>query len=409
MLCRRHALARDDWSSGRVFPDRLTTTAHRQYRGFAERMLDVYRRGTGQPRRTLHQGVRAVLGNDLQCPSRRIDAFCKLLDDASRYRCCSAGEAVKLRQSVFRASARLHPLVETSAAPQQHTRQSATQAMARKLGRSWREIESDLFADVPEYHRLEAFDGYEDGAALLSRYNIAQQQAVLFDAVSMTIEAGRDFKTILRHGRLAGLMHEISRQADGRYRFRFEGPAAVLRRTARYGAAMARFLPALVACRDWTMTAEVKRRNGPRLCLELSSKDGLKSALPPPEEFDSSVEVRFAADWNAARPGGWTMHREADVLYRGQRTFVPDFAFRHESGARVLLEIVGFWTPEYLRAKRETLRMFRESPILLAVAERNCVGLGDAAVDAIVYRSRLNVEEVVLKLEEMRLAAKCTL
>jgi predicted nuclease of restriction endonuclease-like RecB superfamily len=369
-------------------------------------MLDVYRRGTGQPRRKLHQGVRAVLGNDRQCPSRRIDAFCKLLDDVSRYRCCSAGEAARLRQFVFRASAPLHPLVEASATPQLHTRQSATQAIARDLGQSWREIESDLFADIPEFHRLEAFDGYKDGAALLSRYNVAQQQAVLFDAVSMTIVAGRDFKTILRHARLAGLMHEISRQSSGVYRFGFEGPAAVLRRTARYGAAMARFLPALVACRDWTMTAEVMRRRGPRLRLALSSKDGLKSALPPPEEFDSSVEARFAADWNAARPGGWTMDREGDVLHRGQKTFVPDFSFRHESGAWALLEIVGFWTPEYLRAKRETLRLFADVPILLAVAERNCVGLGDAAADAVVYRSRLKVEEVVLRLEGLRTGAK---
>jgi predicted nuclease of restriction endonuclease-like RecB superfamily len=132
----------------------------------------------------------------------------------------------------------------------------------------------------------------------------------------------------------------------------------------------------------------------------------LKSALPPPEEFDSSIEARFAADWNAARPGGWTMHREGDVLYRGQRTFVPDFAFQHESGARALLEIVGFWTPEYLRAKRETLRMFADVPILLAVAVRNCVGLRDAVADAVVYRSRLNVEDVVLRLEELRGRAK---
>jgi predicted nuclease of restriction endonuclease-like RecB superfamily len=100
------------------------------------------------------------------------------------------------------------------------------------------------------------------------------------------------------------------------------------------------------------------------------------------------------------------MDREGDVLHRGQKTFVPDFSFRHESGAWALLEIVGFWTPEYLRAKRETLRLFADVPILLAVAERNCVGLGDAAADAVVYRSRLKVEEVVLRLEGLRTGAK---
>jgi predicted nuclease of restriction endonuclease-like RecB superfamily len=172
---------------------------------------------------------------------------------------------------------------------------------------------------------------------------------------------------------------------------------------------MARFLAALVACRDWALTAQIRRRSARILQLELSSHDGLKSSLPPPAEFDSSVEAGFAADWDTAAPNGWSLIREGAVLHSGQRTFVPDFAFQHENGTRALLEIVGFWTPEYLRAKRETLRLFADVPILLAVAARNCVGLGDAAVDAIVYRSRLKVDEVVLRLEEMRERKMCTL
>jgi len=136
--------------------------------------------------------------------------------------------------------------------------------------------------------------------------------------------------------------------------------------------------------------------------MELSSEDGLRSILPSPEEFDSSVEAGFAADWDAERPDGWKLIREGDVLHRGQKTFVPDFTFQHATGARVLLEIVGFWTQEYLHAKRETLRLFTNTPILLAVAERNYVALGEAAADAIVYRSRLKVADVVAQLEQIR-------
>ena len=65
----------------------------------------------------------------------------------------------------------------------------------------------------------------------------------------MTVWASDDFKTILRYAKLARLMHTIVRTGEGRYRFRFDGPASVLRHTRRYGAAMARFLPALIACR----------------------------------------------------------------------------------------------------------------------------------------------------------------
>jgi hypothetical protein len=363
-------------------------------------MLDVYRLGIGQPRRTLHAAVRAVLGNDRQCPPRRVDAFCKLLDDVSTYGRSGAVEAAALRRDVFRAAGGLHPLREEVAERAGgKRRETVTGVIARQLGRPWVEIERDLFADVFECHRLEAFGGYADGAALLSRYNVAQQQAALFDAVSMTVRAGKDFKTILQYARLAGLMHTLSRRVDCDFEFRFDGPASTLRRTARYGAALARFLPALIACRDWTLTAAIRRRTR-RLRLELSSRDGLKSTLPPPEEFDSSVERRFAMSWGEAPRDGWTLIREGEVLVHLQTTFVPDFVFRHDSGRRVLLEIVGFWTPEYLRGKRERLHTFADAEILLAVAARNAVGLGDLAADAIVYRTALRVEDVLQRLQQ---------
>jgi hypothetical protein len=68
-----------------------------------------------------------------------------------------------------------------------------------------------LYADVMQFQPLREFVGYPDGAALLSRYNVAQVQAALYRAVSMTVEATDDFKTILRYAKLARLMHEIKR------------------------------------------------------------------------------------------------------------------------------------------------------------------------------------------------------
>jgi len=38
---------------------------------------------------------------------------------------------------------------------------------------------------------------------------------------------------------------------SGQYLFRFDGPASVLRKTRRYGVAMAKFLPALIDFRGW--------------------------------------------------------------------------------------------------------------------------------------------------------------
>jgi len=54
---------------------------------------------------------------------------------------------------------------------------------------------------------------------------------------------------------------------------------------------------------------------------------------------------------------GWQLIREGEILYHHQKTFVPDFTFRHEDGTEVLLEIVGFRTPEYPAHKREEKNM----------------------------------------------------
>ena len=264
----------------------------------------------------------------------------------------------------------------------------------------WREVDNRLFADVREEQRLLHFEGYADGLALLARYNVAQAQVVLFDAFWMNIDAGADFKTILRHAKLARLMHTIEHITPGRYQIRLDGPAAGLRRTRRYGSAMASFLPALIACRDWRLQACILRQ-GRTLQFHLTSDDGLSSHLPPPAAFDSGVEAAFAADWGHEPRDGWRLERETEILHLGQRAFLPDFVLRHVDGRRVLLEIVGFWTPEYLGAKLETLRRFAHQSILLAVPERHRDTLSALPHDLIAFKTRLSADMVLARLQTL--------
>ncbi|HEX5445283.1 MAG TPA: DUF790 family protein, partial [Pirellulales bacterium] len=367
MLTRELAIA--DYDGGRVLPDRLTRRRDAAYLGYAERMLHTYRNGLGRTRRELHHDVQAVFADESHCPLRRIEAFCKLLDDAAEFDRDRRGHARELRRQVFRLAGPLHPLVGAVDRLFEHQETEAKRHIAKQLRRSWDEIDAGLFADVIEFHRLRKFEGYADGAALLARYNVAQTQAALFDATEMTVWATGDFKAILRYAKLARLMHTLRRTDDG-YVIRFDGPASVLRETRRYGAAMARFLPALVACRGWRMHAVVRSKfRGWLSRLELSPADGLSSHLPPPDEFDSDLEAAFAEKWGDQPRDGWTLLREAEVLHAGQHVFVPDFVFQHADGRRVMLEIVGFWTPEYLQAKLETLARFADRPVLLAVAD----------------------------------------
>ncbi len=401
MLTKELAIAEYDFHKGRLVPDRLSRVSHRQYLRYAERMLQIYRNGAGWTRRALHRAVHDVLTYEPDCPSRRIDAFCKLLDDASEFDKDRRGEAAKLRRRVFRLAAQKHPLVSRADGLFETDEETVKADIARELGRSWEEIDGNLFSDVIEFHRLKRFDGFANAAALLARYNVAQVQAALFGAESMTVWASTDFKTILRYAKLARLMHTIARTGEGGYRIRFDGPASVLRGTRRYGVAMARFLPALIACRDWRMHAVVRGRFAWKLSLDLSSKDGLTSYLPRPDEFDSSVEESLANKWGADPRDGWRLEREGEILHRGQKAFVPDFVFRHDDGRSVLMEIVGYWTPEYLAAKLKTLGEFREHKILLAVAESLVDRLPASLPNAITFKTSLKISAVLQALHDL--------
>jgi predicted nuclease of restriction endonuclease-like RecB superfamily len=396
MLTRELAIA--DYDNGRLIPDRLGRQRHAHYGVLADRVLEVYRTGIGQTRRELHQAVHAAFAAEEDCPSRRIDAFCKLLDDVSTFAQGRPGEAAALRREVFHRAAALHPLVRSADRSFPHEESAVKTSIAAELGRAWEAIDAELFADVPECHRLESFAGYPSGDALLARYNVAQVQVALYRATELVVWASEDFKTILRYAKLAGLMHTIRRHGEASYEIRLDGPASVLHATRRYGIAFARFLPALIACRGWRLHAVLQtRRPGWLLSLDLTGDDGLSSHLPAPAEFDSRVEARFTRRWGVKREG-WSLDREGAILHHEQKVFVPDFVLRHDDGRTALLEIIGFWTPEYLAAKFRTLRLFADQPILVAVARPAQRHLADLPPLAIAYKTVLRPEQVLERL-----------
>jgi len=390
-----------DFRSGRAFPDRLNQKTHKHYVDYAQRMLQIYRKGVGQHRRRLHQKIEALFTDEPDCPVRRIRAFCKLLDEKSRFQNDPDGAAAKLRLELFSAAADFHPLVKQPDRLFEHGEQKMKARLAARLETAWDQIEKSLYADVIAFQRLEKFDGYPDAPAFLSRYNVAQLQASLYRAQSITVTAGAQFKTILRYARLARLLHTIERLGPSRYKIVFSGPASVLHQTRRYGVNFAKFLPALLACKAWKMNALVQTPWKGTATLQLSDTEGFSSHLPAPDEFDSATEESLAEKFGEKR-NGWHLFRENTILHHRQKTFIPDFTFRHEDGAEVLLEIVGFWTPEYLAQKRETLRLFKHHEILLAIPEKSLRPDANIGKNVLVYKTTLKLKPLTEALERIR-------
>ena len=89
---------------------------------------------------------------------------------------------------------------------------------------------------------------------------------------------------------------------------------------------------------------------------------------------------------------------EDDVFDLGAEVMLPDFAIEHPDGRRAVLEIIGFWTPEYLEKKLEKLRAVDATNLLVAVSENlDCSSEDIALADDRVlwFKTGIHVYDVV--------------
>jgi hypothetical protein len=160
--------------------------------------------------------------------------------------------------------------------------------------------------------------------------------------------------------------------ADG-YEAILDGPASLFSQSRKYGIRMANFLPALPLCDRWEMEAEILAEESDSmsttLTFELDETEGLSSHYTARADFDSDVERTLARKWDRANTQ-WELVHEDDVLDLGAEVMIPDFALEHPDGRRAILEIVGFWTPEYLDEKLTKIRSADLDHLLVAVSER---------------------------------------
>ena len=335
------------------------------------------------------------------CDGRRIASFCKLLDDAGEFADDSRGAAAELRLRVFTLAARYHPLVESADRIFERPEAEVKNLIAAELSRPWAEIEKALYVDVIDFQPLLSFAGYPDAAALLSRYNVAQLQACLFKAQSMTVFARRDFKSILRYAKLARLLLDIRRIDATEYRIDFTGPASCSTKRADTASTSPASFPRCWRARIGTFAPNFARRGVRGRSWPCPARTATRAIW----RRKTSLTLRssnYSPRSSAPSRKGARLEREAEILHQKQITFVPDFAFRHQEGRQVLMEIVGFWTPEYLRKKRETLRQFHQHKILLAVAERSIREGAAIPPDVIVYKTTLKVEAVLELLRQVK-------
>ena len=81
------------------------------------------------------------------------------------------------------------------------------------------------------------------------------------------------------------------------------------------------------------------------------------------------LEASFAKRWLKTKTE-WILEREVELIPIPGSVIIPDFRLIHPDGRDFLLEIVGYWRPEYLRKKFAQASRAEGSNLILAISER---------------------------------------
>jgi uncharacterized protein len=357
---------------GQIRPAFLNPESPR-YRHAASDLFRIFCRHVGSSRGELEDAIENYSAS--RTDYRVVRGLAKVLMNYTEFE-LRRTDATTLRSAVFLRVGRNWPITRRKAAPNELDRQTILDEIAGDVGLSTTQIEEKLYADLPGQQRLIRFAAVCDPEAIIARYNLELARGLLYWAERLVIEIEDSYQDVIRYIKLCRLMHNISRREPG-YRIELDGPLSLLHVTKRYGLKMAVFLPALPLCRTWRMEAVIVR-NGERFIYSLDDRSGLVSHFRRFPLFDSKLEGDFAADFEKTFQQSshswvhrWSLARADAVIPVGSNEImIPDFTLRNQKGLEVYLEIVGFWTPEYLNKKIAKVRRANLSNLILAVSKQ---------------------------------------
>ncbi|BBD61348.1 hypothetical protein NIES2109_41760 [Nostoc sp. HK-01] len=272
-------------------------------------------------------------------------------------------------------------------AAQSVARQDSTQATLNKIADELsqelerevllEQVRTGLYADLSENKILTQFDT-PSAVDILNRYNLSQVQGIFYKASQLVLNAHRnvpgEYKLLFRYLKLFQLMAYIEGDADHGFTITVDGPTSLFNPSTRYGLAIAKLIPALLHVTKWSLSATLQTRDAYTDTWKigrftLNSECGLVSHYSKGKPYDSMLEASFADKWDALKTD-WVLEREVDLIPIPGSVMIPDFRLVHPNGREFLLEIVGYWRPEYLQKKFSQVRRAGCDNLILAISER---------------------------------------
>lgn len=341
-----------NWRRGdKIFP-RLIKTNNEGYLRDAEILIEIFDEFSGKTRGELEFELEEYVGTGTDY--RILRGLIKLLTDRCKFATSSVAEPIEIRQKVFLEARKFQPVL-----PDSQSKSEVLELIAEKLNTDADTIFSNLYADLSDQQKLISFDSIAP-ADLLDRYNLAQAQALLYKCVEMKIRVApsdaANYRAIFGWIKHFGLIHSVIGNATNGYEITLTGAASLFHRSQKYGIRMSVFLPALLLCRNWKMSAEIANKEVGNSFYELTSEQTeLVSCYFDEPEYANPIFERLKKDWEKSS-SNWKLEENKEVLDLGKTAFVPDFVLISPDNEKVYLDVLGFWTPKSLQKRLEEFR-----------------------------------------------------
>ncbi|MBA7538570.1 hypothetical protein ES705_30847 [subsurface metagenome] len=352
----------------------------------AEQIISIFKENNGKKYKELKKEIAKLERGRMDYKVFR--ALTDLIQRTCEFAPNTDLDVLEIRRSLF----------EKGFVVDEEKRDSIIKSIARDFGVSKEDIENAMFADLPKEQELKQINA-PSPEELVRKYNLSLTQTLLFNATEMFFTVGENYQQIFRTINYLGLMYET----DGT-EIRVNGPVSLLKNTKKYGSSLAKLIPYITKSINWSIEAkiEMERGNEPRIfTFNLNSGDNIP--LPMNEakeiEFDSEVEEKFYKDLTLYA-SDWEIKREPTFIKAGNYVIIPDFGF-YKNGMTIFLEVVGFWTPEYIQKKIKKFNQ-TDTKIIAAVNQNLKCSRADFPGEVIFYKKHIPIKPVldILKREE---------
>ncbi len=394
------------WLSGEtITPKRLKIDE--QTLAVARELIDCFLAARGGTQGQLDNQLQELEGDSPDYRFKR--GLAHLLKSACEFEVVSPLEPPILRERVFSLSALSVPSSPQSCQTLDTLALQLSQELEREVLPA--HIREGLYADLAENKVLMEFEE-PTPEQLLHKYNLSQVQGVFYRASQLVLNAHRnvpgEYKLLFRYLKLFQLMAYIEGDADHGFTITIDGATSLFKPSTRYGLAIAKMIPALLHVTKWSLSATLQTRdfytnNWKTGKFSLDSNCGLVSHYPPGKPYDSMLEEAFASRWESLK-SEWVLEREVDLIPIPGSVMIPDFRLVHPDGRSLLLEIVGYWRPEYLQKKFSQVRRAERDDLILAISERlnlekAGVNLTDVPAKIIWFKDKLLPKAVLAVLD----------